>query len=360
MSRNCSISYTPMPCWTSNDITRHEILRLLAYRREDFNCSVLPYAYEGNPTGVRRIMDLSGHYWRHSALGDLQALPVEILNATLHFSDLRTFSKLCQVNRQARILVEAFFPYKVILTHAPHVIDIFIQTGAASHFTAARVFDVMCSSSCAICGRFGGFLWIPDCIRCCMPCLRKAPELLLMTVQDAMASFGLSREIITNIPTVDTLPGRYNHLPYKEKRRLLSEARARQAAVMEYGGEEELVACIKTSQWKAAYHKCVASLRGTFHNKTRLNSYSRRFQVTTCLPYFDLASHTTHNGISCKGCQDAADLKNHLKWTESFSVLRDRREQTFTEDMFLEHFKNCTNAQRMWAEHQRPYRTGLC
>ena len=145
-----------------------------------------------------------------SALGDLDVLPVEMLIAVLQISDLHTLSAFTLINRQAKAIADGFMPYRLIKAIAPHILVVFTKTEVASHFTAVQVVDALCSNSCAICGRFGTYLWVPDCIRCCISCLRFSPELMAMTKQDAKAAFGLSEESLSKVPIVHSLPGKYD------------------------------------------------------------------------------------------------------------------------------------------------------
>ena len=134
---------------------KHEILHLLTYHRKDYDNSVLYI-----PNEQSRPTHNINHYPILSAsmpVG-LDLLPIEMLCAVLQFSDLHTLSMLRLVNQRTKIVVEGFIPYKLIIIHAPYIIDVLTRTGVASHFTAVQVFDVLCSDSCAICGRFGAFL----------------------------------------------------------------------------------------------------------------------------------------------------------------------------------------------------------
>lgn len=345
---------------SASPMSRHEILRLLAYHRNDYDSSVLCILSERNPSRMHAVD--SAHRPSLSDLGGLDVLPVETLDTVLRVSDLRTLLTLRLVNRQAKAVVETFTPYKHILTHTPHVVDIFTRTGVASHFTAVQVFDALGSDSCTICGRFGAFLWVPDCIRCCLPCVRVSPELMPMTERDAGAAFGLSRKALSTIPIMHTLPGVYtlSEIPYKRRRRLLSRKRAREVAVEVHGGEEGLVSYINsnTSPAKIAYDQRVAkwnATRSCFGPNREINNtidHVSRFLVTIHLPFFSSESRSTETGLSCKGCQAALErgLKQVLSSVQVDTLL-DRRDRTFTEEMFLNHLAVCTDAQRMWAEY---------
>lgn len=183
-----------------------------------------------------------------------------------------------------------------------------------------------------------------------------------MTQRDAMAAFGLSKKELSRVPIVHTLPGVYtlSHTPYQRRRWLLSRGTAREIAVKVHGGEEGLISYINsnTSRAKAAYDQRVAkrnATRSACDSKGERNitiDDISRFLVTTRLPYFNPELRSTQTGLSCKGCQAAleASLKQVLSYAQHQALL-DKRDRTFTEDMFLDHFAMCMEAQRMWAEH---------
>src|SRR6266542_2755050 len=136
------------------------------------------------------------------------------------------------LNRQARTIVHTSLPYKHLLRHVPRALVALMRTGG-SHFTD-EVFRTFCSPACCICGNFGAFLWIPECIRCCFTCMRKAPELMPMGKSQAKAVFGLTKRALAKVPIMITLPGTYGLFgkQYKRPRHLLSRARALQVAIM--------------------------------------------------------------------------------------------------------------------------------
>ncbi|KAF8799810.1 hypothetical protein BYT27DRAFT_6848168 [Phlegmacium glaucopus] len=246
------------------------------------------------------------------------------------------------------VVVDGYIPYNLIVTHAPHALDALTLTEVASHFTAVQVFDALCSDSCAICGRFGRFLWIPDCIRCCMPCVQESDQLMPMTERDAKAAFGLSQKALSKIPIVHTLPGTYTpfEIPYKQRRRLLSRGRAREIAVEVHGGEEGLISYINSNTSLA---KVLNDQRVARRNASE--GEISRFLVTTRLPYFNSQSRSTETGLSCKGCQAALQGSVALSSVQVYALM-DMWSRTYTEDMFLDHFVTCTDAQRMWAEYR--------
>ena len=324
-----------------SQVSPQEILQLLTYRRQDFDSKVLSVS-------TNRV-----HFNESpaiSTLGDLDKLSIELLYMILHYSDLCTASAFCLLNRQARMVVHASLPYKNLVRHAPHAIAALIRTRVGSHFTVDEVFHTFCTPSCYVCGRFGAFLWIPECIRCCFPCLRAAPELMPMGENHAKAVFGLTKKTLAKVPIMVTLPGTYGFpsKPYIRQRHLLSRNRARQVAIMTHGGEEELAQYMESriSQSKLASNQLEATQKTTRDDVTR-------FMATISFPYFDPASRTVDVGLACQGCKSPRAISSR-KWLSSKQkhTLVDIRDRTYCEKGFFEHLKRCLDAQRLWDTHR--------
>ena len=147
-----------------------EILCLLTYYPEQFDASVVSI-----PTNsliraqVRMVFK--------AAIGDLDLLPLELLNKVLRCSDLHAMSTLRLLNRRARVVVDSSYPYNLTLLHAPQVIPALVKTGIVSHFSVDDIFCALSTPSCGVCGKFGTYLWIPECIRCCSSVCKRPPSL---------------------------------------------------------------------------------------------------------------------------------------------------------------------------------------
>lgn len=164
----------------------------------------------------------------NQTLENLEVLAIELLNAVLQYSHLSSVLTFRLLNKRARGVVDASVPYKHILLNAPCIIKALVITGVSSYFTVDHIFRTFTTPNCQVCGKFGAFLWIPECIRCCIPCVRESPELLPMTECDAKAAFGLTKRTISDVPVMVSLPGTYtlSDPPQKRTRRLLSRKRA--------------------------------------------------------------------------------------------------------------------------------------
>ncbi|KAF8529941.1 hypothetical protein JB92DRAFT_3106331 [Gautieria morchelliformis] len=339
----------------SLDCDRGAIFRVVAYHCRDYDASVLSTLMDTNREPSTRLMDHG-----RSTLGDLEVLAVELLNEILKYAHLSSVLTFRLLSKRARAVVDASVPYKHILLNAPCIISALVRTGVSSHFTVDEIFRSFTTPNCQVCGMFGAFLWIPECIRCCIPCLRESPELLPMTECDAKAAFGLTKRTLADVPVMISLPGTYtlSKTPQKRARRLLSQKRARLAAVAAHGGEKSFMDWINSgiSQSKAAHEQRLAA-RNRAHagcdSQGNINCSIddvKRFMATTHLPYFDITTRTTQNGLSCRGCQLALDAASSqtLSLIQSY-VFLNRRDRTYTEDGLLEHVKECVEAQSIWA-----------
>jgi hypothetical protein len=231
------------------DAAPHEIFSLLAYHPRDLDASVLSISTDPDPP--THVVD-SNRPPVCATLGDLDTLPIELLDEVLQYSDLRTVSMLRLLNRRARVVVDTSVPYRHILLRAPGVVTALGRTGVASHFSVSEVFYALSTPTCQV--------WhIPECIPCCFSCLREAPELMPMGEGDARAAFGLTKRGLAKVPIMVTLPGTYtpSKIPYRKRRHLLSREKARQAAIVAHGGEEGLTRYINSglSQAKIKYDR---------------------------------------------------------------------------------------------------------
>jgi len=127
------------------DAKPREVLRVLTYHPQQFDASVVSIPTASDPLMRSRTCTVL-----EKAIGDLDLLPLELINKVLRRSDLRTVSTLRLLNRRARVVVDSSFPYKLILRHA-QVVAALEKTGVASHFSVDDVFRALSTSSCGVC-----------------------------------------------------------------------------------------------------------------------------------------------------------------------------------------------------------------
>ncbi|KAK9239575.1 hypothetical protein V1525DRAFT_28207 [Lipomyces kononenkoae] len=92
--------------------------------------------------------------------------------------DIESVFNFCQINLRARQMVCAVRGYQTTINHALAAICATLRTKIAKWFTLHELFDVLCTRDCHLCGGFGGFIFLPLFMRCCLPCVQTAPQLV--------------------------------------------------------------------------------------------------------------------------------------------------------------------------------------
>ena len=142
-------------------------------------------------------------------LGQLDSLPLEVLQYVLQQLDLHTLTLMQSLNQRSKLLVNSLPQYRDVVAHAPNALRAMLSTGLASFFSK----DVLCSTfrsrECFLCGSFGPLLYLLACRRCCWLCLAEASDALPVSREFAIHSFGLPRSAVLQLPCMRSLPGQY-------------------------------------------------------------------------------------------------------------------------------------------------------
>ncbi|KIM31447.1 hypothetical protein M408DRAFT_21481 [Serendipita vermifera MAFF 305830] len=231
-----------------------------------------------------------------------------------------------------------------------------VYTGVANHFTVCHLFGILCVSKCSSCANFAAFIWLPECKRVCVPCVRKDPAYMPMTVADATIAFGLGKKMLETIPIVKTLPGEYGLWTSTRRRQmlLLSEQWAREAALIVHGGEDGLSAYLRKASTKStmiAYQHRMARRNALGCANKTLDNISR-YLATAFMPVLlQRATGEVSEGVFYTGCRIASEGRT-LSGQQK-ELLIDRREQSYSPSCFLLHFRECLAAQQIWKERSR-------
>ncbi|KAK0236932.1 hypothetical protein EDD85DRAFT_592498 [Armillaria nabsnona] len=224
-----------------------------------------------------------------ASLGSLD-LPLELLDIIVsQCCDIQTLvTSFSLLNRRARVIVSSSLIYQRIRRHAERALVAMLRTKVASFYTLADVYCALRGDPyCTACGDFGPLLWLPECRRCCMSCLRTAPDFLPITRHAATKALGIPKSALARLPTVCTVPGDYGSAKkkYTVRRQYLSFRYAHAAAV----GFADISAL---PQRQAAFVQ------------TQRRENIARYMVATPLPYFDERSGKADRGIHCEGCRE--------------------------------------------------------
>ncbi|KAK0463264.1 uncharacterized protein EV420DRAFT_1265157 [Desarmillaria tabescens] len=254
-----------------------------------------------------------------ATLGKLAILPSELLdNIISTCCDIQTtVASFSLVNRGVRKAVDESLAFQRVSYYAPDALAAMLRTQAGSFFTLEDLYDTLCrSSSCFSCGGFGPLIWLLECRRCCMPCLR-SPELLPINEYAATKVFGVSAATLVGLPAV------------------CSES------------EAQLMARINsTAQRREAYESYMS--RRVITDK-KLHA---RWMVAAPLPYFNRRSGQIDNdGLSCLGCQRAFHSDGTYDDEGYYEVYR-RYDTVYTIPDLIEHVRtDCPKGQRIWKKY---------
>jgi hypothetical protein len=305
------------------------ILRVCSYHRRDFDLVVVrSRPHEMQP--VYASLQAPFETQATAQLGILGSLPQELMSLILHLLDLRSLFRFRQVNRQARIVSTSLWAYQLVSKHGLEGLRGFLRAGLAPCFTIYDIYRPLITDRCAVCGEFGGHLFLYTAERCCLKCLESSALYRVLSISTFTKLAHVSSSRLSRLETVclRTVPGIYNMMetPARRPKYLILERKATQALVAE-GFVTEYAA----RQLKA-----------------RGEQPGQRFMAATAYPSCDLENAALERGVSCKGCQIRQEA-THNAW--------DDRDRAFSSRGFLSHFKRCAEARRPWSQSEGGTRT---
>lgn len=308
------------------------IIRTAGYHRRDYGLSVVHVSPSDHAT-VQSSMWTSCIVSKMS-LGDFDQLPVELLLQALRHMDMQALFNLRQVNLRARQVVDSLREYKAVVSHGLTAYCALLRMRLAAHVTLLDFYRVLCSRDCALCGKFGGFVFLPTWIRCCFECIEEDPETRTVTVAEARRLFRLSRAELGRQRSFQTLPGMYTTGLYSMER---SYQRNRIKLVPYFPAMKAFGDRLETG----AAHPQHQPFWDPIHN----------FMASCELPFYDAQTQVVEYGISCAGCeQTATEQAAGQVPTRAADDPWDVRpwDKVFSRETFLKHFKICAQAQRLW------------
>lgn len=316
-------------------------------------------------------------------LGQLGVLPLEIVQRILQLMDIHTLTLMQCLNHRLNFLVNSLPQHREIVTHAPNALRAMLGTGLASDFEIDDLHRALRSEECFQCGSFGSFLYLLSCRRCCYVCLAKASDILPISREYARNRYGLPRSILSRLPCMRSLPGRYMHdqrsVPkqnidsyprgnsHKRRFALVSTQAAKEAGKAFHGSERAMEASWAKLQlspdsvksmhshqeagnasadwlqlWRQLQEPGREGLRGPLYEVGDSHYEPQRFMAAVRFPTLDPWKGVGEWGISCKGCRDGPPNDDDSKdW-----------EKVYTERGYLAHFDQCKWSKQLLASLQ--------
>jgi hypothetical protein len=272
-------------------------------------------------------------------LGSLE-LPLELLQDILSRLDIHSLFKFRQVNSSSRLAVDSLPQYKRAVDHGLNLFCALLRTGRAKHISILDVDEVLCAKACAFCGTFGNLVALLAWKRCCFLCLQHVPELQvrplarvrrhLLSLRCTPPQLLLTEAKADQLASFKTVPGIYSRSSVP-------------------GGRLTVVSSLQAlSVCGLQPNEISFSLRGSLGQ----DGYGYNYMGACALPYYDKANKKVEAGISCAGCRrfgtapsGTTNVRERIAWPAL---------ELFTEDGFLQHFRWCPLAQRIWSSDTNP------
>ncbi|KAF2789271.1 hypothetical protein K505DRAFT_96613 [Melanomma pulvis-pyrius CBS 109.77] len=301
------------------------IIRVSAYHRKDFDRAVTWFTPRKHSNGVTCLS--TAFREPTTSLGDLDRLPLELINEICLQLDIVSLLYLRQTNARARHVINALHEYQIVTTHALDPLYALLRTRSASRVTLLGFYRLLCTQSCSLCkDQYGDLVYLPTWNRCCSNCVRSgAPELYLVTLTTVKRVLHLSKTSLAKLPAFTTLPGIYSmdERSYSSRTTIVPTQSALSAYSEENGG---------TGPGRDLLNK--------LHDRPVLT-----FMACCAIPSYNPQTHQIENGISCAGCQLA--LQDGIS-TGMGEWACDVRDMVYSRDGFLKHFVWCEQAQVLW------------
>lgn len=292
-----------------------------------------------------------------TSVGLFDKLPLETIHNILSETDLSTLTLLRSISRPTSSLVDSLPVYKKVVTRCPNALRALLSTRTARYFTAIDLYNALGSQDCFLCGRFGAFLYLLECRRCCWKCLTSIENLLPISKASAKLLYHLDAQTLDEIPTLVNIPGPYS---IKQKRlpHMVSKGEVR-VALVAYGAARKAAAKSEvretlTNDYEKAKLETRIAFRGPIRQdfmrdmdcmnydpagyKAGYGLEPQRFMAAVRFPTLIAGTDAVEWGLSCLGCLEKAESGDEERfWNEQYT----------TEGM-VEHLEQCQKAGQSW------------
>jgi hypothetical protein len=306
------------------------ILRVSAYHRKDFDLAVIWFAPRAYTHFV--ISTVIASRKPTATIGELDRLPLELINEICLWLDIASLFRFRQVNARARQILNALHEYRVITKHALNPLCALLRTQTAPGVTLLDFYQLLCMKACSLCGNaYGDLVYLPTWIRCCSSCLRgNALETRVTTLASVKQILKLSKSSLNNFQKLKTLPGIYS----MEERRRTSR-----------------LTVISTLSALSAYSKENTGIEPTQEMISKLNSLPiLAFMACCAIPSYNPQTGQVEIGVSCAGCQVAVE-DSIITHTGAWAC--EMRDKVYSRIEFLKHIEWCEQAQLLWLGSNR-------
>ena len=350
-----------------DDHDKDAVIRVAAYHDSDLDWYVIRFSAEQR-SSIRAVLSspLPSIATPTSSGSRIDQLPVEIVWKILRDLDVASFFKFRGVNRRAYHIASSLQEYRIIVQYAVQAIMALAETELMPLFTLSDIYSVLLQKDCTICGpiNFSTFIFLPTFQRCCNNCLQSHPSFDVHRVPPQH----VQPLRTTGAPVLRTIPGVYcPEQQHRPKSQYLSTV---PPPPPDTGPEPDYL------QPGRAYDVFLAAMTLPHLSFPSSPCSSASSSNTPPIPLVD-------HGVSCTGCflasekYNAVDVSHYSPQPPDPRYFRHRPyekdlvrsgptttgvlniwERGFSRDRFLEHFRWCKEAQRLWEESENGTKEG--
>ncbi|KAF4981480.1 hypothetical protein FZEAL_2723 [Fusarium zealandicum] len=299
------------------------ILHVTSYHRRQFEYRVIhfnPEQHDGIRTSIFKpftsISSCSSPLWK---------LPIELWSSILPLLDISSVLQFSHVSLRARELVTGMKECRDLGEHAIECLCAIFRCSIASRIGIAQLYNALITENCAVCNKFGGFVYLPTVTRCCFLCLGGTSRSRTVSLIKLSRAMGISvPQLRAGMPVVHSIPGVYGR--HEELLRLREQLVS----------EEHALAALREAGIKMAH----------FDLKTSPGHTAGSHMCSSSLPYLNLLSGDVETGLFCRGCQNA--VESGRDFAQRMTLMRSR-DWAYSKAGFIEHFRQCNKARELWA-----------
>ncbi|KAI1950535.1 hypothetical protein LOZ57_002097 [Ophidiomyces ophidiicola] len=308
--------------------------------------------------------------------GILDRLPLELTYEICYYLDLDSLVNFSCVSKRYQEVVDSFPLLCRFKEHAADLLEAITVMGVSRFHTMTDVYEEFTQPYCRVCGKFGGYVFLPLFARCCYNCHYFAQELALAPLEEVVFNYILPDEIAKKMPVVRNVAGWLDTLEFDqswdEEEDLASVFQAEQFALELHGGAHNIKAAF--ADRKARISAEIARLLSTrgpgsqysalrdfirlhpgFYGLGRMrfrNCYQfpsrRRSLSSLAFPWYNPMTNAIEPGLYCRFCTMAFDYALGLSNDQAeakFETKRDIMELRYHEQFLKadakKHFATC-------------------
>ncbi|PPQ78699.1 hypothetical protein CVT26_005484, partial [Gymnopilus dilepis] len=292
-------------------------------------------------------------FQNHSGLFDL--LPNEIFCLIFDLCTLRSISSFRRLNRHLRFQVEHYQPYTILLDWpgVPSTLRVFSRTGAELYHTAARVAQLLFTSRSEVCGKFGGYLYLPTCTRCCFKCTETNVEFSTIPYETVLRLRGniLSSQHIKRLRFLSSAPKEPRTPKRGESECYLVSFREVCITVLAFCSDRQIKCIFGPGQVSKDVDVRI------FYSLAPTSDIATAREISTSFPYLNTRTSERHQQVEyarcCLACSflpkrfnQEARYQEQKVPTYTFTFF----EEEFNEEEVLKHLRGCVLVRWMWMD----------